>query len=333
VKIANWWHEKDGKIECLLCPRNCVIDDRQSGFCNVRRNENQTLYTTVYGQPVATHMDPIEKKPLYHFYPGTQIYSVGTVGCNLACEFCQNWDISRASPESYFSKSIPPEKIIQAARQSDSIGIAFTYNEPTIFGEYVLDIALLAHGANLKTVMVTNGYISPQAINDIYPHIDAANIDLKSFSGEFYQRYCKAELRPVLESIEMIKSIGTFVEITTLIIPGLNDGDDEIDQLTIWIVDHLGIDTPLHFSAFHPDYKMKYISRTPKSTLDKAKKIALGNGLRYVYLGNVLSDKDDNTYCYSCGRLLIERQYFTVVSSNLRGNVCSCGAKIAIVQS
>lgn len=333
MKIANWWQEKDGKIECLLCPRNCVIHDRQSGFCNVRRNENQTLYTTVYGHPVATHMDPIEKKPLYHFYPGTRIYSVGTVGCNLACEFCQNWDISRAGPESCDSKSISPEKIIQAARQSDSIGIAFTYNEPTIFGEYVLDIALLAHDASLKTVMVTNGYISPQAINDIYPYIDAANIDLKSFSGEFYRRYCKAELHPVLEAIEMIKSIGTFIEITTLIIPGLNDGDDEIDQLTGWIVDHLGADTPVHFSAFHPDYKMKYISRTPKSTLDKAKKIALANGLRYVYLGNVLSDRDDNTYCYSCGRLLIERQYFTVIGNNLSGNVCSCGAKIAVVQS
>ena len=333
MKVAKWWNEKEQGIECYLCPRRCIIADQSYGVCNVRKNVDNTLYTIVYGHPVAVHVDPIEKKPLYHFYPGSQIFSVGTVGCNLLCEFCQNWDIARAKPDDTQMHNISPEKIIDMAQKSNCIGVAFTYNEPTIFGEYVLDIATLAHQSGLKTVMVTNGYITPEAIDDIYPFIDAANIDLKSFSNEFYRQYCKGELQPVLDALQRIRDFGTFVEITTLIIPGKNDSDSELDHLTGWIVDNLGPDVPVHFSAFHPDYKMRQLSRTPKETLDKARKIAIRNGLRYVYEGNVLAENEDNTYCYHCGRLLIERQWFSMTKIYLNGDVCSCGSKIAVVQS
>lgn len=333
MKEAKWWNEKEQGIECYLCPRRCIIADQSYGVCNVRKNVDNTLYTIVYGHPVAVHVDPIEKKPLYHFYPGSQIFSVGTVGCNLLCEFCQNWDIARARPDDTQMHNISPEKIIDMAQKSNCIGIAFTYNEPTIFGEYVLDIATLAHQSGLQTVMVTNGYITPEAIDDIYPFIDAANIDLKSFSNEFYRQYCKGELQPVLDALQRIRDFGTFVEITTLIIPGKNDSDSELDHLTRWIVDNLGQDVPVHFSAFHPDYKMRQLSRTPKETLDKAREIAIRNGLRYVYEGNVLAENEDNTYCYHCGRLLIERRSFSIIKNNLEGDICSCGSKIAVVKS
>jgi pyruvate formate lyase activating enzyme len=229
--------------------------------------------------------------------------------------------------------NISPEKIIDMAQKSNCIGIAFTYNEPTIFGEYVLDIATLAHQSGLQTVMVTNGYITPEAIDDIYPFIDAANIDLKSFSNEFYRQYCKGELQPVLDAIQRIRDLGTFIEITMLIIPDKNDSDSELDHLTQWIVDNLGQDVPVHFSAFHPDYKMRQLTQTPKETLDKARKIAIRNGLRYVYEGNVLAENEDNTYCYHCGRLLIERRNFSIIKNKLEGDICSCGSKIAVVQS
>ena len=333
MKVAKWWNEIEQGIECYLCPRRCIIANRSYGVCNVRKNVDNTLYTIVYGHPVAVHVDPIEKKPLYHFFPGSQIFSVGTVGCNLLCEFCQNWDIARAKPDDTQMHNISPEKIIDMAQESNCIGIAFTYNEPTIFGEYVLDIATLAHQSGLQTVMVTNGYITPEAIDDIYPFIDAANIDLKSFSNEFYRQYCKGELQPVLEALQRIRDFGTFIEITTLIIPGKNDSDSELDHLTRWIVDNLGPDVPVHFSAFHPDYKMRQLSRTPKATLDKARKIAIRNGLRYVYEGNVLAENEDNTYCYYCGRLLIERRSFSIIKNNLEGDICSCGSKISVVQS
>lgn len=333
MKVAKWWNKKEQGIECYLCPRRCIIADRSYGVCNVRKNVDNTLYSIVYGHPVAVHVDPIEKKPLYHFYPGSQIFSVGTVGCNLLCEFCQNWDIARAKPDDTQMHNISPEKIIDMAQKSNCIGVAFTYNEPTIFGEYVLDIATLAHQAGLKTVMVTNGYITPEAIDDIYPFIDAANIDLKSFSNKFYRQYCKGELQPVLDALQRIRDLGTFIEITMLIIPGKNDSDSELNHLTRWIVDNLGPDVPVHFSAFHPDYKMRQLSRTPKETLDKARKIAIRNGLRYVYEGNVLAENEDNTYCYHCGRLLIERQWFSMTKIYLNGDVCSCGSKIAVVQS
>ncbi len=332
LKEALWWRLTDDGIECFLCPRRCQITRQKYGQCNVRKNIDNGLYTMVYAHPVAVHVDPIEKKPMYHFYPGSQIFSVGTIGCNLFCKFCQNWDIARAKPENIGQHEYSPQDIVESALKTNCIGIAFTYNEPTIFGEYVLDIAKLAREAGLKTVMVTNGYISKEAIADIYPYIDAANIDLKSFSQNFYQHYCKGNLQAVLDALILIKAMNTFIEITTLLIPGLNDSDDEVIRLTQWIVENLGPDTPVHFSAFHPNYKLTNLQRTPKSILDKARSIAKQNGLHFVYEGNVMSYEEGNTYCYSCGRLLIERSGFTVTLNNLKDNKCICGAKIAIVQ-
>ena len=331
MKEALWWTESNGIVRCRLCPHHCKIPDGHFGLCNVRENIDGTLYTVAYARPVAVHADPIEKKPLYHFYPGTEILSVGTIGCNLFCEFCQNWDIARASPENVNVREILPDAIIEMARKSGTIGIAFTYNEPTIFGEYALDVSRLARKNGLKTVMVSNGFITPEAISDIYPFIDAANIDLKSFSREFYRRNCRGELDAVLNALEEIKNQGTFIELTTLIIPGMNDSASEIDEMTRWIVENLGEDTPYHISAFHPSYKLTHLPRTTKSELDNVKTIAKKNGLRYVYEGNVMAFKENNTYCPSCGKLLIERRGFRS-QVNLDGNTCSCGSKIPVVQ-
>jgi len=331
LKQALWWKSINHQVQCELCPHRCKLAESQFGLCNVRQNRGGQLFTSAYGSPVAVHMDPIEKKPLYHFYPGSDILSVGTIGCNLFCEFCQNWDIARAKPGEIRSQTVSPGKIVTAAVNYNAMGIAFTYNEPTIFGEYVIDIARLAHESALKTVMVTNGYITPQAIADIYPHIDAANIDLKSFSADFYRRYCKGDLQAVLEAIIAIKNQGTFLELTTLIIPGVNDNETETLNMIHWILKNLGADTPLHFSAFHPSYKMTYLDRTPKITLDRVRNIALDNGIHYVYEGNVMTADESNTYCRSCGRLLIRREGYQVELMNLRGNVCVCGARNAII--
>ena len=333
MKEARWWKSiGDKKIECTLCPRNCKLKDGQNGFCFVRQNISGVLQSLAYSSPIAVHTDPIEKKPLYHFLPGSEIFSLGTVGCNLGCKFCQNWDISKARIDQKSVRHFTPEDIVKAALNYDCKGIAFTYNEPTIFGEYVIDISKLAHKSGLKTVMVTNGYITKEAIKDIYPFIDAANIDLKAFTEEFYSKYCQAHLQPILDAIIEIKKMGTWIELTTLVIPDLNDSSEEIKSLIDWVLNNLGSDVPLHFSAFHPSYKMIYIKRTPKSTLDRARKLALDAGIHYVYEGNVMTNVEGNTYCPECGRLLIERQWFTVVHNSLVDGKCVCGATIFIVQ-
>ncbi len=333
MKEAKWWKSiGDKKVECTLCPRHCKLKDGQNGFCFVRQNIDGVLQSLAYASPIAVHTDPIEKKPLYHFLPGSDIFSIGTVGCNLGCLFCQNWDISKARIDQKSARHFSPEDIVKAALNYDCKGIAFTYNEPTIFGEYVIDISKLAHKSGLKTVMVTNGYITKEAIQDIYPFIDAANIDLKAFTEKFYSKYCQAHLQPVLDAIIEIKKMGTWIELTTLIIPDLNDSLEEIKSLVNWVLENLGSDVPLHFSAFHPTYKMMDRERTPKSTLDRARKLALNEGIRYVYEGNVMTTVEGNTYCPECGRLLIERQWFTVVHNSLVDGKCVCGAKISIVQ-
>ncbi|MBN2601332.1 MAG: AmmeMemoRadiSam system radical SAM enzyme [Candidatus Marinimicrobia bacterium] len=332
MKEARWWKKVEDAVQCELCPHRCKIAHNRFGLCSVRQNIDGKLYALAYGHPVAIHVDPIEKKPLYHYFPGSKILSIGTIGCNLFCEFCQNWDIARATADNVKNRLVEPEDIIESARSSGLLGIAFTYNEPTVFGEYVLDIARLAHNAGLKTVMVSNGYITPEAIGDIYPFIDAANIDLKAFSQEFYRRYCKGDLQSVLDALLEIKRHGTFLELTTLIIPGLNDNATEIEKMIDWIVKNLGVDIPLHFSAFHPSFKMMQRKRTSKTDLDCARKIAINSGLRYIYEGNVATFEENNTFCYSCGQLLIERRGYTIVQKKLQSSVCSCGAKIAVVQ-
>ncbi len=333
MKEAKWWKSiGDKKIECTLCPRHCKLKDGQNGFCFVRQNISGVLQSLAYASPIAVHTDPIEKKPLYHFLPGSDIFSIGTVGCNLGCLFCQNWDISKARIDQKSVRHFTPEDIVKAALNYDCKGIAFTYNEPTIFGEYVIDISELAHKSGLKTVMVTNGYITEEAIQDIYPFIDAANIDLKAFTEEFYSKYCQAHLQPVLDAIIEIKEMGTWIELTTLVIPDLNDSLEEIKNLVNWVLENLGSDVPLHFSAFNPSYKMMDRKRTPKSTLDRARKLALDAGIHYVYEGNVMTTVEGNTYCPECGRLLIERQWFTVVHNSLVNGKCVCGAPIFVVQ-
>ncbi len=329
---AHWWSAgENAVVACFLCPHRCQIRDGKHGICRVRLNQNGHLYSQVWGRPVAVHIDPIEKKPLFHFLPGSRIFSIGTVGCNLRCEFCQNWDISMASSRENETATVPPEKLVQAAIENGCRSIAFTYNEPTIFAEYVLDIATLARQAGLKTVMVTNGYITPEAIGDIYPLIDAANIDLKAMNAGYYRKYCHAELEPVLQAIVAIRQTGTLVELTNLLIPGLNDDEAELRTMCDWIFQKLGADTPLHFSAFHPAYKMSDRSRTTKRTLDQARAIAIASGLHFIYEGNVMTEDEANTYCPSCGRLLISRRWNPTLTSDLQGQYCVCGRKIPII--
>jgi len=301
------------------------------GLCRVRINQKGQLFSQIWGHPIAVHVDPIEKKPLYHFLPGSRIFSIGTAGCNLRCEFCQNWDISTADGQTGEMQIVPPAEIVKSALAQKCSAIAFTYNEPTIFGEYAIDIAELARKSGLKTVTVTNGYITPEAIADIYPLIDATNIDLKSMQADFYRKRCHAQLAPVLEAIQAIQKEGTFIELTNLIIPGLNDSEAELNLLCTWIIEHLGSDTPLHFSAFHPAYKMTDRPRTAKSNLDRARQIAIGIGLHYVYEGNVVTDKESDTFCPSCGKVLIVRSWNTQVTNTFRDDQCECGQKIPII--
>ncbi len=333
MQVARWWEKQtDQKVHCFLCPQSCRIKKGELGVCNVRRNTDGELFSLSYAHPIALHADPIEKKPLYHFLPGTRSFSLGTMGCNLKCSFCQNWELARGTYEDFNARKVSPRQVVSLAQKSNCKSIAFTYNEPTVFGEYVVDIAQRAQQENLKTVMVTNGYINPQAAKDIYQYIDAANIDLKSFSKDFYKKECQGRLEAVLDAIQTIKKMNTFIELTTLIIPELNDTDQEIKKIVQWVDQHLGRETPLHFSAFYPAHKMQDRGRTPKEVLDRACEIAQQAGIHYVYEGNVMADRYNHTYCPECGRLLIERHGFSVARHKLSEGRCECGAEINIVQ-
>ncbi len=329
---AKWWRkDKEKKIICELCPRNCLIDINNTGYCKVRKNINGTLYSLVYGYPCAINIDPIEKKPLFHFLPGSQVFSIGTIGCNLGCDFCQNHDISKECKLPRSLEYISPQDLVEMATQHESKSIAFTYNEPTIYSEYILDVCKQAKKVGLKTIMVTNGFINKDVIKELYVNIDAANIDLKGFSQDFYKNYCSGNLNNVLENIIEIKKQNTFIELTNLIIPGLNDSEEIINNLVDWIISNLGKDIPLHLSAFYPAYKMLDKIRTPKKTLNKARKIAINKGLNFVFEGNVMTNEYDNTYCPNCNKLLIERQIYTIVYNCLTTSVCSCGQTINII--
>ncbi len=331
MKVAKWWQRKEkSAVQCNLCPRNCYIKPDEKGFCATRKNIDGTLYTLVYGYPSAINIDPIEKKPLFHFYPGTKIFSIGTIGCNLECQFCQNFEIARQNYKRKGREFLDPKDVVDLARNNECDSIAFTYNEPTVFGEYIIDIAKEAHKIGMKTIMVTNGFINPKPLSDIYRHIDAANIDLKAISEEFYKKLCHGKLSPVLTAIREMYQMGVFIEITNLVIPEYNDDVDKINKLLTWLAQNLDYDVPLHFSAFHPAYKMTDVRRTPKKKLDQIRQTALDMGFHYVYEGNVMTTKYDNTYCPSCNRLLIERQLFTVVENALKGSHCQCGQEINI---
>jgi pyruvate formate lyase activating enzyme len=322
---------EDNLVNCNLCSHRCRrIADSNRGICGVRENIDGKLYSLVYGKAVARSVDPIEKKPLFNFLPGSLSYSIATVGCNFRCDNCQNYDISQLPKERKIivGQEASPEEIVSAAKRSNCASIAYTYSEPTIFFEYAYDIAKLAKKEGLKNVFVTNGYITPEALREISPYLDAANIDLKSFSDNFYRKSCGASLQPVLDSIMLYKSLGVWIELTTLIIPTLNDSEEELRKIAGFIKE-VGEDTPWHITQFHPMYKLPDLQRTPVSTLRKARQIGLEAGLRYVYEGNVPGETGENTYCYKCGKPLIRRFGYSIQENKIKNSACTyCGTKI-----
>jgi pyruvate formate lyase activating enzyme len=326
---TQYWHPlEDGRIQCDTCPRYCKLQEGQRGLCFVRARENDQIVLTTYGRSSGFCVDPVEKKPLNHFLPGTPILSFGTAGCNLACQFCQNWDISKSREIDTLADAASPEKIAIAASQLGCRSVAFTYNDPTIFLEYAIDVAQACHDLGIKAVAVTAGYICDAPREELYKYMDAANVDLKGFTERFYSKICAGHLQPVLDTLIYLKHhTNVWFEITTLLIPGENDSEQEIEESTKWILEHLGPDVPLHFTAFHPDYRMLEKGPTPPSTLSRARKIALKNGLRYVYTGNVHDEDGGSTYCHGCGTKLIGRDWFELTSWKLTpdGRCLACG--------
>ncbi len=319
---------KNGR-RCLLCPRQCLIKPGQKGQCLVRENRGDNILSLNYGQPVAARPDPVEKKPLYHFLPGTSIFSIGTVGCNLFCEFCQNTELSRGKPADFNTSYTAPAHIISAALEHNCTAIAFTYNEPTVYAEYAMEIARLAQKKDIRTAMVSSGYISSAARAKVYRNIDAFNVDLKAFTEHFYKKFCRGSLEPVLATMKYIVSQNKMLEITTLLLPGYNDSQEEIKKECQWIKANLGTDIPLHFSAFHPAYHFKNVPATPAATVKQAVSIARGQGLKFVYSGNVYDRENSSTYCPNCGALLIERNIYQTKIKNLQGSKCrKCGYRL-----
>ncbi len=320
---------KNKIIQCQLCPHFCTLKEGERGNCGVRENNKGKLYSLVYGKPCSLALDPIEKKPLYHFLPGQLALSIATVGCNLSCKHCQNCEISQARPEQVYSKDVSPEEVIREAKQKNVKIISYTYTEPTIFYEYMLDITKLAKKAGIKNMIVSNGFINSAPLKELCKWIDAANIDLKSIDNEFYKNVCNARVNPVLESLKILKKEKIWIEITNLIIPTLNDSEKDIEKLVDWIIENLGKETVLHFTAFYPQHELSHLPPTSPKTLKKARKIALEKGMKYVYTGNVDDEKGSNTYCLKCGKLIIKRRLFSIIENNLNENKCSyCNAKI-----
>ncbi|MGH9325767.1 MAG: AmmeMemoRadiSam system radical SAM enzyme [Terriglobia bacterium] len=328
---AAWWETlPNGRIHCYLCPRHCHIGEGQTGFCFIRKNIGGRLYNLGYAQPAALQIDPIEKKPLNHFMPGSRVFSMGTAGCNMGCFFCQNWDISKSKSDQIHSTHLDPDEVALAALEYRCPSVAFTYNEPTIWAEYVVDIAKAAHAAGLKTVMVTNGYITREALFDVYRHIDAANVDLKAFTENFYARTTLTHLEPVLETLRALRrETSVWFEMTNLMIPTLNDASEETKELCGWVLENLGDDVPLHFTAFHPDFKLRDKPSTPPETLHHARQVAMEMGLKFVYEGNVYSE-GGNTLCPGCRRTIVKRWWHKVsgVHISQEGHCEFCGTKI-----
>jgi len=330
---GRWWHRlDDGRVQCDLCPRDCKLNEGQRGFCFVRARQGDAMVLETYGRSSGFCVDPIEKKPLAHFYPGTSVLSFGTAGCNLGCRFCQNWDISKASEWDTLADQASPDAIAARAQELGCKSVAFTYNDPTIFAEYAIDVAQACHERGIKTVAVTAGYIHAEARRELYSVIDAANVDLKAFTDDFYHRVTFAKLQPVLETIEyLVKETKVWTELTTLLIPGLNDSESELAQLSEWVVSKLGPDVPLHFSAFHPDFKLRDVPPTPPETLRRARRQAMQAGLRYVYTGNVHDVEGDTTLCHACGEQLIVRDWYALLDYRVteRGTCAKCETPVA----
>ncbi len=319
IVTTKYWHAlSDGRIQCDLCPRECKLANGQRGLCFVRAAADDQIILTTYGRSSGFAIDPVEKKPLNHFLPGTPILSFGTAGCNLSCKFCQNWDMSKSRQMDTLMSLATPQAIAKAAVESHCRSVAYTYNDPVIFLEYVTDTAEACKAAGVYSVAVTAGYIAKTARKDFFSVIDAANVDLKSFNNDFYYKLTGGKLRPVLDTLEFIKNeTSVWLELTTLLIPGENDSEDELDQMTTWVADKLGPDVPMHFTAFHPDYKMHDLSPTPLQTLIRAREIAIKNGIRYAYTGNIHDDKGNSTWCHHCGHCLIGRQGYDITTWSL----------------
>jgi pyruvate formate lyase activating enzyme len=326
---TRYWHRlDDGRVQCDLCPRFCKLHEGQRGFCFVRACEEGAIVLTTYGRSSGFCVDPIEKKPLYHFLPGTPVLSFGTAGCNLGCAFCQNWDISKSRQTDTLADEASPEGIARAAERLGCRSVAFTYNDPVIFHEYAIDVAAACRARGIRTVAVTAGEVCAEPRAEFYRHMDAANVDLKGFTEDFYRNVCAAHLQPVLETlVYLARHTSVWLELTTLLIPWLNDSEGELERLTSWVVENLGADVPLHFTAFHPDFRMLDRPPTPPATLRMARRIARKNGVRYAYVGNVHDPEADSTHCPSCGALLIGRDWYELTAWHLRGNECpGCGS-------
>jgi len=327
---------KNQTIQCHLCSHRCVVADGHRGKCGVRENQSGKFTTLVYGRLIASHADPIEKKPFFHFMPGSTSYSIATVGCNFSCRFCQNADISRMPVDQngrIAGTACEAKMVVAEAVQTGCRSIAYTYTEPTVFFEFALDTAMLARESGLRNVFVTNGYMTPEALDKIHPFLDAANVDLKGFTDSFYRDICGASLKPVKKTLVLMKSKGIHLEITTLLIPGLNDDPVHLSEMAAFIVSDLGADTPWHISRFHPTYKLTDRPSTPVSTLKNAREIGIEAGIHYVYTGNIPGDMGENTYCSQCGKLLIERWGFTVQQNRIRNGSCAyCNIQIPGVE-
>ena len=330
---TKYWHTlDDGRVQCDLCPRYCKLKDGQRGLCFVRANQDHQIVLTTYGRSSGFCVDPIEKKPLNHFLPGTPVLSFGTAGCTLACKFCQNWDISKSREIDTLADSASPEKIAEVAQKLNCRSVAFTYNDPVIFHEYAIDVAAACHARGIRTVAVTAGYICEEPRKEFFAAMDAANVDLKAFTEDFYHKLTGGHLQPVLDTLVYLKhETSVWFELTTLLIPGKNDSDKEIQQMAQWVVENLGPDVPVHFTAFHPDWKMQDLPPTPASTLTRARKIAVENGVHYAYTGNVHDEDGESTYCHQCGNKLISRDWYVLGEWNLDDQGCcnQCGSKLA----
>ena len=317
------------RVRCELCPRRCTVADRERGYCGVRENQGGTYKTLVYARPCALHVDPIEKKPLFHFLPSTLAFSIATAGCNVECTFCQNWRISQFRPEQVESVHCPPERVVALARREKCRSIAYTYSEPVIFYEYMLDCARAGNEVDVRSVMISNGYITAEAMKTLARELAAVKVDLKSFSDEFYRKYVHGELKPVLQTLELLAKLGKHTEIVVLIIPGLNDEVEEIRKMAAWVVKNLGADVPMHFTRFGPAYKMTNLSPTPIKTLERARETAAAEGVRYAYTGNVPGHRYGNTFCHGCGEKIISRYGHRVLEMRITDGKCDyCDAAI-----
>ena len=332
LRPVNYWHWQGDLIVCDLCPRECKLHENQRGFCFVRGRKNNQMVLSTYGRASGFALDPIEKKPLNHFYPGTSVLSFGTAGCNLACKFCQNWEISKARHMDRLQAEAEPQAIAQAAKRAGALSVAYTYNDPVIFHEFALDTAKAVKEAGLKNVAVTASYVNAKPRAEFYQWMDAANIDLKSFNEDFYRKLTGGHLQPVLETLDyVVNRTNTWVEITTLLIPGQNDSESEIRSLCEWIGIHLGPEVPVHFTAFHPDFRMQDLPPTPPATLKKARYLAQEVGLKYVYTGNILDEAGQSTYCPNCGQVVIGRRGYQITAWHLdnQGACQFCHSPIA----